>query len=103
MAFFEEYTRALQSQDKITLNSPVVSINYEGDEVIITTQKGKVYKGDQVVVTVPIQILKDGDIEFRPQLPENKREVLKEAYIWGGMKVFIEFSKKFYPSIFVIT
>ena len=84
-------------QDKIRLNSPVSAVNYEGNKVVVTAN-GQTYEADKVIVTVPIQILKDADINFTPGLPSSKLSALQNAPIWGGMKVFLEFSQKFYPT-----
>jgi len=48
---------------------------------------------------VPIKILQTGSINFNPALSEDKWNAINEVHIPPGMKVFIEFSKRFYPDI----
>lgn len=95
--FFEEYIVPSVS-DKIILNKPIANINYSGDKVIASTNSGESFEGDRVIVTVPLKILKDNDLTFTPALPSDKIEALQNASIWGGFKMFIQFSQKFYPT-----
>ena len=41
---------------KLYIMSIVKSIDYSGDQVIITTQNGE-YKADKVIISVPLKIL----------------------------------------------
>jgi len=55
------------------------------------------FLADHVVVTVPLQILQDGDIQFEPPiLPKQNRSIMASSKMWQGFKIFLEFSKKFY-------
>lgn len=93
-SFFEEYIVPSIS-DKISYNTIVESIDYTGNQVVVTTQNGQ-RTADKVIVSVPLQILKDGDVVFKPELPQSKLEAINEPVIWEGFKAFIEFSTKFY-------
>lgn len=92
--FFEEYI-VPSIFDKISFNTVVKSIDYSGDRILITTQNGQ-YIADKVIVSVPLKILQDGDIDFTPSLPEQKLNAINSTTIWEGFKAFIEFSEKFY-------
>lgn len=92
--FFEEYIVPSIST-KIVYNSIVQSIDYSGDQVVITTQNRE-YIADKVIVSVPLKILQDGDINFSPILPQDKLEAINDTVIWEGFKAFFEFSEKFY-------
>lgn len=93
-SFFEEYIVPSIS-DKISYNTIVESIDYTGNQVVITTQDGQ-RTADKVIVSVPLQILRDGDINFTPALSQSKLDAINEPIIWEGFKAFIEFSTKFY-------
>lgn len=80
-------------------NSPVAEIDYSGNRVRITTTGNDVYEADKVLVTVPITILQDGDIRFVPALSGAKIGAINGFSMPGGIKVFMEFSEKFYPDI----
>lgn len=93
-SFFEEYIVPSIS-DKISYNTIVESIDYTGNQAVVTTQNGQ-RTADKIIVSVPLQILKDGDINFTPDLPQSKLDAINEPTIWEGFKAFIEFSTKFY-------
>lgn len=84
--------------DKMVFDTVVERIDHGGDQVVVTDAAGAEYTADYVVVTVPLTVLRDGDIEFAPELDEDRRAALDEADVWGGMKVFLEFSERFYPT-----
>ena len=95
--FFEEFiVPALGS--KMHFDTQVTKIDCRGEEVVVTDHQGDHYKAEKVIVTVPLKVLKDGDIDFAPALPAYKTEAIDNATVWGGMKVFVEFSEKFYPT-----
>ncbi|MEM7360498.1 MAG: NAD(P)/FAD-dependent oxidoreductase [Pseudomonadota bacterium] len=60
----------------IRFNKVVNKIRYGGSTVRVFTTNGQRYTADRVVVTVPIGVLKAGDIEFIPDLPQNKRRAI---------------------------
>jgi monoamine oxidase len=93
-SFFEEYIIP-SIADKISYNTVVNSIDYSGDEVVITTQNGQ-FTANKVVVSVPLKILQDGDIRFTPTLPQDKAKAINDTVIWEGFKAFITFSTNFY-------
>lgn len=94
--FFEEYIVPSLSQ-KIVCNAVVNAIDYTGEKVIVTTQD-KEYMADKVIVTVPLKIIQNGAIKFVPPLPKNKAKAIGNAVVWDGIKVFLQFSEKFYPA-----
>ncbi|MEM7256557.1 MAG: FAD-dependent oxidoreductase [Pseudomonadota bacterium] len=84
--------------DQIMYDTQVVDIDYSGPGVRITDSTGGIYVADLAVVTVPLAVLKRGDIEFTPALPAAKQQVIDTANVWSGLKVFIEFDDPFYPA-----
>lgn len=95
--FFEEYV-VPDIRAQISFNTQVVSVNYDNDKVVVTDQNGLRYDADKVIVTVPLKILQKQVISFDPPLPEATLAAIQEAPVWGGIKVFLEFSEKFYPT-----
>lgn len=94
--FFEQYI-VPSIRSKIQVNTQIVSINYQGAQVIAIDSNGQSYEAAKIIITVPLKILQDGDITFLPQLPAAHRNAMQAAPVWGGLKVFLEFSEKFYP------
>ncbi|MGF1666128.1 MAG: flavin monoamine oxidase family protein [Acidimicrobiia bacterium] len=83
--------------DRMTFDTVVTRIEHGDDGVAVTNADGVVREADAVIVTVPLTVLRDGDIEFDPALPGDKLSALGSADVWGGIKVFLEFDEHFYP------
>ena len=66
----------LASGRDIRLGHPVVEIDHTGDDVAITTDSGTVFEAERVIVTVPLGVLKAGDISFVPSLPPEKQAAI---------------------------
>ncbi len=96
--FFEQYI-VPGIRDQITYNSPVTEIDYTGDKVYVRNVDGDLFEADKVIVTVPLPILQNDSITFQPALPAEKVNALTQVDVPPGIKVFIEFSEKFYPDI----
>lgn len=95
--FFETYILPSIS-NKITYNSPIVSIDYSSDHIKATTNGGAEYTAERIIVTIPIKQLQNTAISFTPALPSNKLSVVQSLTVWSGFKAFIKFSSKFYPT-----
>ena len=96
--FFNDFM-AKPIRDRIALNSQVKEINYAGDLVSLKLANGEKVTARHVIVTVPLNVLKDGDIKFRPALPRAKKRVMKKAFMPDGFKLFMRFSERFYPDL----
>ena len=81
----------------IRYNSPVVSIDYSGSQIVVQTQGGQTYTADKLIFTAPVRVLLDGDITFQPALPAEKTSALSNVEMPPGIKVFMAFSQQFYP------
>lgn len=92
--FFEDYV-VPSVLPEIQFNTVVNSVNYQNDQVTVTTQNGQ-HIADRVVISVPLKILQDGAISFTPELPQNKRNAINNVRVWDGFKAFFEFTDKFY-------
>ena len=99
LGFFDEYILP-SITNKITYNAIVKSIDYSGKQVVVTTQNGQ-HTADKVIVSVPLKILQDGDVNFTPSLPKDKTNAINDTEIWEGFKAFFEFSEKFYGDEYV--
>ena len=86
-------------QSNIIFNAPVKEIDYSSDRVVVKTENNDTYEADKVLVTVPLKILQNNFISFQPALPQDKTNALNEVRMPDGIKVFMEFSEKFYPDI----
>ena len=100
--FSETYFDLLDSQiaskikDNILLNTVITKIDYSQSDIVVTDAKNNTYTADKVIITVPVSILKSGDIRFVPDLPGEKVTAFSKIGMDAGMKVFLKFSKKFF-------
>lgn len=93
--FYEQYILPSIS-GRIRYQEVVHKIDHTGSRVEVQTNGGT-YTADRVILSVPLQILQDGDISFVPTLPPTKVAAILGMTIWAGFKAFVEFSHKFYP------
>lgn len=96
--FFEQ-NMVPDISDRIIVNKPVAEINYEQGTVSVRTTGNEFYEADKVLVTVPIKILQNEQIAFKPEMPQDKKEAIAKVFMGDGIKIFIEFNEKFYPDI----
>jgi monoamine oxidase len=83
-------------KEKIQFNSPVKSIDYTSDQVIVKTVDGNIYEADRVLVTVSVGVLKSETIHFMPALDVKKQKALASVKFRPGLKVALKFSDSFY-------
>jgi monoamine oxidase len=67
---------------RVRLETPVVGLEDEGDEVILRFRDGSTTRGGRVVIAVPLTL--QSEISFRPPLPEHRQRALAEA-IYGSV------------------
>lgn len=84
--------------DRLVFDTQVVRIDEDGETVTVTDAQGGSLEADAVIVTVPVTVLRDRVITFAPDLSEERWAAIDEVRIWGGIKVFIEFDERFYPT-----
>ena len=77
-------------------NHCVKKIDYEGDRVLVSCADGKVTSGDFAIVTVPLQILKKGSIQFNPPLPSWKLSAIRRLGAGLLNKVVLLFDEVFW-------
>ena len=95
--FFEQYV-VPSVQSNISFNTVVSNIDYSGDQVSVTLSDGETLTADKVIFAAPLRQLQLGNISFTPALPNDKQNAIDRTTIWDGIKVFFEFSQKFYPT-----
>ena len=96
--FFDLFDKQIASEvkDKILLNTIVSKIDYSQSEIIITASNNRLFNADKVIITVPIPILKSGDIQFIPALQNEKTNAFSKIGMYAVMKVFLKFNNKFF-------
>lgn len=98
--FFEQYMLP-SIEEQILLNQVVNAIDTSGEKVKISTSTDT-FEADRVLLTVPIKMLQQQSITFTPAMPTAKQEAIDSISMPDGIKVFLEFSERFYPDILFI-
>jgi len=82
----------------IALNTVVKEIQYQdpNEPIKITTNAGD-FSADIVIVTLPLGILKTGNVTFNPLLPPNKQRAIEHLQMGSLAKVVIFFKEPFWP------
>eukprot|EP01103_Thecamoeba_quadrilineata_P020095 TRINITY_DN8451_c0_g1_i1.p1 TRINITY_DN8451_c0_g1~~TRINITY_DN8451_c0_g1_i1.p1 ORF type:complete len:439 (-),score=93.90 TRINITY_DN8451_c0_g1_i1:153-1469(-) len=84
------------------LKTRVSDIFYQTNDpkspVRVLTTTGVEYLADHVIVTVPLGVLKNGDIHFHPVLPSEKRLSIDRMGFGQAGKMFISFPTMFWPA-----
>ncbi len=85
----------------IQLQTIVHMIDYSGSRVTVTTSAGK-FEARQVVLTVPLGVLKSGAIRFSPELPQDKQGAISRLGMGLLDKVVLRFEESFWPKSHIL-
>ena len=67
-----------------------------GETIVLKNQHGEMLTARYVVITVPLTVLKDGDIDFVPALPKNKKKAIDSIHMGGALKIVCRFKSQFW-------
>lgn len=81
----------------VRLNQRVLVIR-QNDEMATVTTAGEDFEGDFVIVTLPLGVLKDGDVRFDPVFATSKKNAIKKLGVGNINKVAMRFEKPFWQS-----
>ncbi|CAN6626945.1 polyamine oxidase Fms1p [Trichomonascus vanleenenianus] len=85
------------ADSQIKLNTAVKSIDSsDPSKVVVTTTSGEKFEAAYVVVTVPIAVLKHGDVEFNPPLSEDLSKAIATSDAAHVGKIYFEFDSAFW-------
>ena len=82
--------------EDLYLDKCVRKIVYSGDMVEVELEDGEKRSAKMCVVTIPLGVLKSGDVGFSPLLPEKKQAAISALGMGDGMKVILKFSAPFW-------
>lgn len=91
----ETFLRALAEDLPIFYERIVESIRYGSDGALVYAG-GQEFRGDMVLCTVPLGVLKKGSIEFVPELPQRKKDAIQRLGFGLLNKVAILFPYNFW-------
>jgi monoamine oxidase len=87
------YSRFDAASKLVRTNAAVTHIRYSDATIQVELVGGEIVEADRVIVTVPISVLKAGDIVFSPSLPSAKSAALSRLGMDACVRVSIEFIK----------
>lgn len=96
--FFERFVWPT-IQNNVRLNASVNRIASDGAGVTVELSSGEKFEADQVLVTVPISVLKSGQMRFSNDLLPENLFALEDVVFGQGFKVFLRFAERFYPDM----
>ncbi|XP_076899182.1 polyamine oxidase 1-like [Bidens hawaiensis] len=82
---------------RLKLNTVVRGLHQSSNGVTVTTEDGRVYEADYVILSVSIGVLQSKLISFNPCLPRWKTEAIDKCDIMVYTKIFLKFPYKFWP------
>jgi monoamine oxidase len=91
---YEQIVNLLAQNLDIKLEQIVQEIHIEEDGVRVVTHQGE-FRADRCVVTLPLGVLKKGDVRFSPALPDDKQEAIELLGMGLLNKLYLRF-----PSVF---
>lgn len=82
----------------IRLNQVVTEVEYEeGDGAVVYTDSGS-YESSFVICTLPLGVLKSGDVKFAPTLPKSQRRRIKKVGMGNVTKLAMKFDQAYWPT-----
>lgn len=93
---YDELAGHLAGGLDVRLDHVVTRVDWHPAGVAVSTARGE-FTADQAIVTAPVGVLKSGELEFEPPLPEKTREALDGLEMNAFEKVVLRFPHRFWP------
>jgi monoamine oxidase len=81
----------------VVLNCPVSTIRYSKHDVVVETTTGPI-RARQAIVTLPLGVLRAGQVLFDPPLPSTKTDAIARLGIGSLAKAHLTFDSPFWPA-----
>lgn len=92
----EGYDKLIEHQAQgldIRLNTVITAINWGQTNVTVTTSNNEAFQADNVVIAVPLGVLKSGKIKFTPDLPAMKQNAINRLIMGAALKLVYLFDE----------
>ncbi len=87
----EDYSRALP----IRLNMPISAVQWDRSGVTVAP-KGETFHARRCIITLPVSVLQNGNIQFEPPLSETKQQALAAFRTEPATKLIYRFNQPFW-------
>ena len=78
----------------VLLGQPVSAVAQDESGVTVTTLAGKSYRAQRVIVAVPVPL--GARINFTPQLPGVRQQLMNRAPMGAAVKIFVRYERAFW-------
>jgi monoamine oxidase len=75
----------------------VDTIDWSGDGMRVTSKSGDEMVARAAISTLPVGVIKSGQVNFIPELPASKREALRSIVMGPVVRVLLKFKEPFWP------
>jgi monoamine oxidase len=93
---YDRLIEAIAANLPIQRETIVQEIDWSGTPVIVRTSRGE-FRAQAVVVTLPLGVLQQGSVRFRPELPREKKEAIHRLGMSQVSKIALRFPLAFWP------
>ena len=93
---YRQIVGVLASGVAVRRGQAVTEIDHSGSTIGVTTAAGATIEADRVIVTVPLGVLKEDFIAFRPSLPVRKRSAIASLEMGVLNKAYLLFDDVFW-------
>ncbi len=90
---YDALPRLVANGLEIVLNTPVTAIAHRGDSVVVRAGN-RSFAGSAAIVTVPLGVLKAGDIAFDPPLPDGHTQAVNALGFGVLSKSYFRFDRR---------
>jgi monoamine oxidase len=80
----------------VRMSMPVESIEWSSSGVVVTCGERR-FEADRAVITLPLAILKSGEVVITPELPDDKRAAIDGLGFGPAAKIVLRFSQPVWP------
>ena len=81
-------------EERVRLSQPVSAISQDASGVTVTSAGGQSYRAQRAIVAVPVPL--GSRIDFSPQLPALRQQLMQRAYMGGAVKCFARYENAFW-------
>lgn len=81
----------------IRLNAPVRAVKWDEAPVQVLTDDGTTLEAERMLITLPLGVLKQGRVNFTPDLPAWKQAAIQSLTMGVGMKIIFKFPAPIMP------
>ena len=99
---YEKITEGMYSEALKTglldcyLSDEVLKIDHTGEEILVHTKSGNIHRADAAICTLPLGVLKNGNVRFEPPLPSSKTKAINALGNAIHNKVILKFEEVFW-------